>query len=529
MRWSSLLVPAAVALATLSGCQPPTQITLELSTDIPCNGTFGGASIFVGSKGEVEDQPATTTTTACNAGTGRIGSLVVVPSAGSDSEVAIKVVGGRNWSPDRCGMGDALPAAGDGCVVARRILRFVPQTPLELPIALRDSCVGVECPADQTCANGLCVSAEVAAPETCGEPGACDDSALFPQASGDPVVDVAAGYQTTCALTANHRIWCWGDNHNGAFGNSDAPSGPAAVARGMTSSLSAPVSVDLNSVVGCALDTGGAVYCAGRGDLLGDDTGEHSTTPVPVAGLDSGVAQISVSGGGRGSETSCARLDDGGVRCWGYGDVGQLGDGQSGGGYFVPHPVEVQGVSSAVDIAVWARGCAVLSTGAAHCWGGSPGGPGSPGLVEGLTHAAEVSVDYDSNGCARNIDGTMSCWSYPEELASPEAAIGGATDLSLGYQVGCAVLHTGKAMCWGDNTVHGALGIGNTDPRDGPVEVVGLSDARRIAVGTYHVCAVRQNGRVVCWGNNEVGQVTGDGIGAAAPVTLPVDVTIPEP
>ena len=43
--------------------------------------------------------------------------------------------------------------------------------------------------------------------------------------------------------------------------------------------------------------------------------------------------------------------------------------------------------------------------------------------------------------------------------------------------------------------------------RKHPTQVVGITDAIDMSLGPGNSCAVRRNGSVVCWGNNDGGQL----------------------
>ena len=182
-------LPAIAAIAAL-GCKEPTQITIEVTTDVPCSSATAlrGTNIVVGvlgADGGIEDRPPTSSRTHC--ADGYIGSLVVVPSGSNDSPIAFRVTTGIGKSVDDC-----PSSGGPGCIVARRALRFLPSTKLEVPIVMRGRCEGVVCDPTSTCVKGQCVSATVPDPATCAAPGGCTEEALAPSPDAG-VSDATAG------------------------------------------------------------------------------------------------------------------------------------------------------------------------------------------------------------------------------------------------------------------------------------------------------------------------------------------------
>src|SRR4051812_7364123 len=124
MRDASLTSLVLVGSAlVLGGCRAPTQLTVEVTTDVPCK--INGAAITAGLLGDaLENNPPATASVSCDAN-GRVGALVIVPSGPSDGNIAIKVVAGVDSPYESC-----KAPAYEGCIVARRALRFIPHEDL---------------------------------------------------------------------------------------------------------------------------------------------------------------------------------------------------------------------------------------------------------------------------------------------------------------------------------------------------------------------------------------------------------------
>jgi hypothetical protein len=149
-RW--IFVPFAM---TGLSCLGPTEIVLTVDTDVACSVVAQqGVEIDVGVPGD-EDAGLAGRSITCSSD-GSVGSLVFLPSGDIGDAVGIRVMLGIDASTASCGR-----PSYDGCIVARRSLRFDPHTPLHLPVSLDENCIGQPCTPDSTCANGLCVDASV--------------------------------------------------------------------------------------------------------------------------------------------------------------------------------------------------------------------------------------------------------------------------------------------------------------------------------------------------------------------------------
>jgi alpha-tubulin suppressor-like RCC1 family protein len=143
------------------------------------------------------------------------------------------------------------------------------------------------------------------------------------------VAAVAAGVSYTCALTTSGGVKCWGDNDSGQLGDGTTTQRLTPVdVSGLTSGVAAVAAGYWHT---CALTTGGGVKCWGDNDSgqLGDGTFTTRLTAVDVYGLTNGVAAIA-SGGWLNISHTCALTTGGGVKCWGNGYYGQLGNGDKG-------------------------------------------------------------------------------------------------------------------------------------------------------------------------------------------------------
>ncbi|KQR19991.1 hypothetical protein [Deinococcus sp. Leaf326] len=95
------------------------------------------------------------------------------------------------------------------------------------------------------------------------------------------------------------------------------------------------------------------------------------------------------------------------------------------------------------------------------------------------------------------------------------------TTLASGSYHGLALKADGTVQSWGDNQL-GQLGDGTTTRRNAPITVSGLSGITSLAGGQSHSLALRVDGTVQSWGDNSYRQL---GNGRTAQQTQPVTVS----
>lgn len=206
------------------------------------------------------------------------------------------------------------------------------------------------------------------------------------------VVAVTAGSRHSCAVLASGQARCWGDNLAGQVGNGDQPV-DALTAQPVRNPTDTAALVDVAEIGAgdqftCARLTSGRLRCWGgtaSGQLGNGTTGPLRDLPVPVLGVTSGTLGGTL-GLGVGGAHACAVLADRRLVCWGANAQGQLGDGTTSSSL---RPALVASVTGDGDLAAVSSvsadlrsTCARLTNGQVRCWGdGDPGqlGTGVPG------------------------------------------------------------------------------------------------------------------------------------------------------
>lgn len=79
--------------------------------------------------------------------------------------------------------------------------------------------------------------------------------------------------------------------------------------------------------------------------------------------------------------------------------------------------------------------------------------------------------------------------------------------VGIGLAHQCALSRGGAVFCWGDSGRTGLLGSGQeTAPLPGGLTpVVSLPEAKQLAAGTLHTCALSRRGQIFCWGDVALG------------------------
>ena len=332
-------------------------------------------------------------------------------------------------------------------------------------------------------------------------------------APGQPlsnVVEVSVGNQFACALTSDGGVKCWGSNALRQLGDGTTVNRLSAVdvRNSDGTPLSGAVAIASSFYGACALMVNGGVKCWGENGFgqLGNGTTTDSATPVDVvtSSTDTSALRGVTAISGSATQTTCALMFSGGVKCWGVNDGGQLGAGTTD--TYSTAPVDVLAASGSTTpmsgaVSVTSGGlhtCALISNGSVKCWG--------------------------TNTYGQIGDGTVLTRSYP---VTPTGLTSGVSAVTAGNHFTCALKTGGSVVCWGRNN-YGQLGNGTRTNSATPVDVrtsssvaSQLTGVVKLSAGYYHTCAIMSSGGIKCWGYNGWSQL-GDGTTTVG--NSPVDV-----
>lgn len=232
---------------------------------------------------------------------------------------------------------------------------------------------------------------------------------------------------------------------------------------------------------------------------------------------------------------TCALTIDGAARCWGDNYYGQLGT-TTNNGTDVANPIEVT-ADPGPWLSLTAGGdttCGIKIDNSGWCWGANYFGQlgtaannsANPTPIQLAGNWTTISA---GNGftCGIQSSGTLWCWGWniygqlgtptgsgnpynatPQQIQAPGQTTGNWTSVSTGGDHVCGVRSDGTLWCWGDDG-QGQLGpngptYGNDTANPTPVQVPGIWVG--VTAGIRHTCGLQADGSAWCWGDNEYGQ-----------------------
>lgn len=356
----------------------------------------------------------------------------------------------------------------------------------------------------------------------------------------DPI-DVTAGFQHTCAIRKDGSVWCWGSNESGEIGIGNGPlqiPAPVPVPLPQKAVKVAAGGGDNNkNAHTCAILEDKSLYCWGSGNSgqLGTGLQQDFDKPQLVMGI-SNVIDVSL-----GLDHTCAVTGAGDLFCWGNDNQGKIGNGAvQTANVLVPQMI----VGNAKSVAAGkSHTCAIVGAGALKCWGDNLYGqlgignttdqPAPASVKAPLAFSVDEVAAGDVHTCARK-GLELYCFGNDNSGAVGVAAggsvvapalVGGVPEaghVDLGRLRSGAISGSGgQVKMWGNS----ALGDGTPASSALPVNAK-VMGAQKITLGYYHSCALTDKGQILCWGENQRGQL-GNMMGGGGTQYTPGPVAFP--
>jgi hypothetical protein len=315
-----------------------------------------------------------------------------------------------------------------------------------------------------------------------------EDGQVFCVSAGGPIdlganttaLQISTGQHHTCALLANGNVRCWGDslgNDRGQLGTTTVQSEDGVIFIGNVQLGGRAASISAGTDTTCAVMETGAVRCWGVNTVgqlgyghtnnVGDDAADF-----PLADVNLGaqrVIQVET-----GNNHTCAILEGGALRCWGRGFAGALGYGNETD-QLSPPTTNVPVGLNVVQVATGsAHTCALTNAGFLRCWGSN-----SVGEL-GYGHTQNIGDDETP---AQAVTRTVTLPTGGTRTLGGDIAAGGSVaqvQIRQGQREGqktCVRFVGGAVRCWG-GAGQGGLGYAhrsNIGDNETPVEAETLT------------------------------------------------------
>jgi alpha-tubulin suppressor-like RCC1 family protein len=337
------------------------------------------------------------------------------------------------------------------------------------------------------------------------------------------ITAVVTGSNHSLALRNDGTVWAWGENYYGQLGNGDTYNSspvPTQVAGLIASTLLAPSNLTATAVSGSVALTWTAVTGAksynvyrsttrvGPGTLLGNTVSINYSDTSAVSGTTYYYYVTAVAGTLESIPSSKV------VAQAGTGTVQTVSTMKSVGGGFY-HSAAV-----GTDGSLWTWG----SNNFGELGKGTTSDASTPAKLTSISGVNAVTGGND-HMVALKSDGTVWAWGYNyhgelgngtktgntanstpgQVLTAAATPLTGITAVRGGFWHTLALKSDGTVWAWGNND-WGQLGNGSATPSYGGVayaaQVTGLSNVVAIAAGHWHSVAVKSDGSVWTWGLN---------------------------
>jgi alpha-tubulin suppressor-like RCC1 family protein len=484
---------------------------------------------------------------------------------------------GKTGHANTATRGDGATEVGDGIPV----LDFAGDNAIQISVGLEHTCAVLQ--NNNVKCWGESGYGELGRNSTTDQIKAPKDITPIDLGTGHTATKVSTGYYHTCAVLDDGNVKCWGRNNYGQLGYGSTTSlGDDLLEMGdnlgyvdLGTSKTA-LDIELQGYSSCALLNDNTVKCWGYNGYGNLGIGSNANTGD--ASSEMGDVLITVDlGAGRtatkifsGINQTCAKLDNGDVKCWGRNNTAQLGQGHTfdigKSALSLGDNLDPINLSSTASINTIQSNeyttCAVLSDNTLKCFGadyyGSRGtgssiigdesadmGSNLPALNLGTNNPFKDIRSEQFLTCGQTTDNKLACWGYAGEgsrgsgnttnkgyisdhwgdnLEFVNFGTGGLTvkTFDVGYRGACAILSDDSLACWGRND-NGAGGHGTTADKGDAANEIGdnflftdlgnVSTPVEVSRSFYNTCVRFANGGIKCWGNGTYGQ---NGIGNTA-------------